>query len=127
MQMNIEKIKADIQQELSAMHDIGMISDEVVADACLNVEMSSDDEVEALGWMKTHEAADLVLFQQGSNSGRGCVAFKGQHQVQEYLWWVHGCHHFRHNQGARHPSHQVQWFTWQLVLECLAPTRSGRA
>ena len=56
-----EKIKADIQQELSAMHDIGMISDEVVADACLNVEMSSDDEIEQFGWMKTHEAADLVL------------------------------------------------------------------
>jgi len=61
MNINIQKIKEDIQQELSAMHDIGMISDETVADACLNVEMSSDEEIEAWAFMKTHEAADLIL------------------------------------------------------------------
>ena len=61
MKLNYDKVKTDIQQELSAMHDIGMISDELVADACLNVEMASDEELEQLGWMKTCHAADLVL------------------------------------------------------------------
>jgi len=59
--MNMQKIKDDLMQEVIAMHDLQMLTDVVAADACLNIDMADDSEVEEWGYMKTHEAVDMIL------------------------------------------------------------------